>query len=682
MNKSFTLKIIFICFLVGFTSIIKVKSQNPNCSPLVPYYNVSFVGDPAGVWSSPNISRFDQCCGFDECISFDVTTDQNTAGLQMDLIGADPPGALFYSINCFGSYPGGTIKCISGSGLQRITFCKSGNNKNVYKITSISKPLFPPNDTLRTGCAKQLISYGVVDNTTNWTSIYPGTIGQYNSYLSCTNCASPNFNSVVGAPAYIDYRVCGFPQASLCGFNVEVCDTIRIYNLPSLTASITPNPPSFCNLGPGSGVTLTASGAGGLAPYSYTWRNSSNVIVSAGASYFASSAGNYTIEIKDRLNSTTCPSYYKTVPVTEGFSPVVSAGTQTNVLCNGGSTGSATVTTTGGSGIYSYSWNTTPVQTTATANNLTAGSYTVTVTDNNSCIVTKVTIITQPSSVLGASITSQTNVFCNGGNTGVATMTATGGSGAYSYSWSTTPVQSTGTANNLTAGSYTVTVTDNNGCTVPVTSLATITQPSSVLGASITSQTNVFCNGGSTGTATVTALGGSGAYSYSWNTTPVQTTATAINLSEGSYTVTVTDINGCTVPVTSVATISQPISVLGASVTSQTNVFCNGGSTGTATVTASGGSGGYSYSWNTTPEQTTALAINFSDCCYTVTVRDNNGCTVPVTSVATNTQPASVLGASITSQTNVFCNGGNKGAATVTAIGVSGAYSYSWNTSP
>ncbi|MES2139571.1 MAG: gliding motility-associated C-terminal domain-containing protein [Bacteroidota bacterium] len=687
MNRSFTLKIISIYFFLGFILINTVKSQNPSCGPLVPYFNVNFVGNPAGVWTSPNISRVDQCCGVstsDKCISFDVTLDPSTAGIQMDLIGADPPGALFYSINCVGSYPGGTIKCISGSGLQRITFCKSGNNKNVYKITSIAKPLFPPNDTLRAGCTKQLISYGVVDNTTNWTSIYPGTIGQYNSYLSCTNCASPNFNSVVGAPAYIDYRVCGFPQASLCGFNVQVCDTVRIYNLPGLTASITPNSATFCNLGPGSGVTLMASGTGGLAPYSYTWKNSSNVIVGTGSTYFASVAGNYTFELKDPLNSATCPSYNKTVSVTEGLLPVVSIGSQTNVFCNGGNTGSATVTAAGGSGTYSYSWNTTPVQITATANNLSAGSYTVTVTDNNGCpfpVSTFVTI-TEPLSALAASISSQTNVLCNGGNTGIATVVATGGSGAYSYSWNTTPVQTTATAINLSAGSYTVTATDNNGCIVPVTKVATITQPLSALGASITSQINVFCNGGNTGLATVIATGGSGAYSYSWNTTPVQTTATAINLSAGSYTVTVIDNNGCTVPVTKVATITQPSSVLGASITSQTNVFCNAGNTGSATVTATGGSGGYSYVWNTTPVQTAATATNLSAGNYTVTVTDNNGCTVPMTAVATITEPLSALASNISSQTNVFCNGGNTGLATVISTGGSGAYSYSWNTTP
>ncbi|MES2284236.1 MAG: gliding motility-associated C-terminal domain-containing protein [Bacteroidota bacterium] len=499
----------------------------------------------------------------------------------------------------------------------------------------------------------------------------------YTLYYFLTSTSTPAFLSItpsttsIGVTTY--YVAEGLTNACISPNRVPL--TVSVFDFK---ASITSQTNVFCNGGNTGSATVTPTGGNGS--YSYSWNTTP---VQTTATAINLNAGSYTVTVTDN-NGCTIP-VTKVATITQPSSVLgASITSQTNVFCNGGNTGVATVTATGGSGAYSYSWNTTPVKTTATANSLAAGSYTVTVSDNNGCTVpvTKVATITQPSAVLGASITSQTNVFCNGGNTGTATVTATGGSGAYSYSWNTTPVKTTAAANSLAAGSYTVTVTDNNGCTVPVTKVASITQPSAVLGANITSQTNVFCNGGNTGTATVTATGGSGAYSYSWNTTPVQTTATAINLSAGSYTVTVTDNNGCTVLVTKVATITQPSSVLGASITSQTNVFCNGGNTGTATVTATGGSGAYSYSWNTTPVQTTATANNLAAGSYTAAVTDNNGCTVPVTKVGTITQPSSVLGASITSQTNVFCNGGNTGSATVTAIGGSGSYSYTWNTTP
>ena len=224
-----------------------VKAQSP-CMATVPSYTINLTGNPAGVWSSPNVSRNDQCCTAtspDQCIYFNLTLDPNTAGIQIDMIGADPAGSLFYDINCTGNYPGGQIKCISGVGPHQITFCKPGGNKNVYKITSISKPMFPKDDTTRIGCKKKLITLGIVNNSVTWQSIFPGTPGQYNSYLDSINVASPTYSPGVGAPAYVDYKVCGFPIASGCGFSLTVCDTVRVYNYPSLTATVTPNPATF-----------------------------------------------------------------------------------------------------------------------------------------------------------------------------------------------------------------------------------------------------------------------------------------------------------------------------------------------------------------------------------------------------------------------------------------------------
>ncbi|WP_174544390.1 SprB repeat-containing protein, partial [Flavobacterium glycines] len=199
---------------------------------------------------------------------------------------------------------------------------------------------------------------------------------------------------------------------------------------------------------------------------------------------------------------------------------------------------------TGGTTAYSYSWNTTPVQTTATATNLAAGTYTVNVTDAKGCTTSAQVTITQPEAALSATISNSTNVNCYGGATGSATVSVTGGTTAYSYSWNTTPVQTTATATNLAAGTYTVNVTDAKGCTT--SAQVTITQPAAALSATISNSTNVNCYGGATGSATVSVTGGTTAYSYSWNTTPVQTTATATNLAAGTYTVNVTDAKGCT----------------------------------------------------------------------------------------------------------------------------------------
>ncbi|RYX77967.1 hypothetical protein EON76_07180, partial [bacterium] len=306
---------------------------------------------------------------------------------------------------------------------------------------------------------------------------------------------------------------------------------------------------------------------------------------------------------------------------------LATTGTQTNVSCNGGSNGSATVTATGGTGNYTYLWAPSG-GTAATATGLAAGTYTVTVTDANGCTKTQIFTITQPAVL--ATTGTQTNVSCNGGSNGSATVTATGGAGNYSYLWA--PSGGTAaTATGLVAGVYTVTVTDANGCTK--TQSFTITQPA--LLATTAAQTNVSCNGGANGSATVTATGGAGNYSYLWAPRG-GTAATATGLAAGTYTVTVTDANGCTKM--QGFTITQPAAL--AATTAQTNVSCNGGANGTATVNVSGGTGAYTYSWAPSGG-TAATATGLAAGTYTVTIKDANLC--QTTQSFTITQPDALV---------------------------------------
>ena len=243
-------------------------------------------------------------------------------------------------------------------------------------------------------------------------------------------------------------------------------------------------------------------------------------------------------------------SYGSSQPFTTAATLAASTS-RTNVSCFGGSNGTATATATGGVTPYTYSWNTSPVQTTATATGLPAGTFTVTVTDAASQTTTATATITAPPA-LASSISSQTNVSCFGGSNGAATVSVSGGTPSYSYSWS--PSGGTAaTATGLSAGSYTVTITDANSCTK--TQAVTITQPASALAVG-TSKTDATTNGGTNGTATATPSGGTPGYTYSWNTSPIQTTAMATGLTAGTYTVTVTDANGCTA--TGSATVGQP----------------------------------------------------------------------------------------------------------------------------
>jgi hypothetical protein len=205
----------------------------------------------------------------------------------------------------------------------------------------------------------------------------------------------------------------------------------------------------------------------------------------------------------------------------------------------GQANGSATAFAYSGTTPYTYLWSTTPPQTTATATGLSAGFYTVTVTDNAASTASaSVTInnIAGPS----VSITGSTNATCGQSN-GSATALASGGTGPYTYYWSTSPTQTTATASNIAAGTYTVSVNDNNGC--QATNSVTITNSTASPSCDITNSVNET-NGQSNGSATVTATGGTSPYTYVWSNS--QSTQIATNLTAGIYAVTVSDANGCT----------------------------------------------------------------------------------------------------------------------------------------
>ena len=355
-----------------------------------------------------------------------------------------------------------------------------------------------------------------------------------------------------------------------------------------------------------------------------------------------------------------------------------------NVACYGLNTGYASVSVIGGTPDYTFVWSTTPVQTTQRAVNLTAGGYSVTVTDTKGCTSTSAITITQPIAELMTSFvnTDVTDVACYGEATGSANVTVTGGTTPYEYSWNTSPEQTTANATNLTAGDYTVTVTDANGCTSFAS--VNIAGQSELLVASFAegSTTDVACYGQSTGSASVTVEGGTPGYTYRWNSYPVQTTQTATNLPTGEYVVVVTDTHGCTS--TASTTISGQSYPLVASFAdgSIEDVLCFGEATGSASVTASGGTPDYTYSWNISPQQTTSTVTNLPAGQYIVTVTDSHGCTA--TSVARINGQSSPISASFMagSVTNIPCYGMITGSATVTVNGGTPEYLYAWNSEP
>jgi len=343
----------------------------------------------------------------------------------------------------------------------------------------------------------------------------------------------------------------------------------------------------------------------------------------------------------------------------------VSASVTSNVTCYGGDNGSVSATPSGGTSPYTYSWSVGGKK--STKSGLTAGTYTITVTDQNECSASSSVIVTQPAAGIRDSLVNLTEPICHGGS-GAATVGVKGGKTPYTYIWSPN-VSTTATASTLSIGTYTITINDNNGCASTALTF-TITQPKSMRD-SIVNQINESCYGGNNGSVTIGVKYGATPYTYSWFPN-VSTTATATGLSAGTYIVTVFDNLSCTALETNI-TITQPLAI-SVSFTVDSNVNCYGSATGVVKAIASGGDPdpNYFYSWSN--GSTTKKLSNLSAGVYTVTVTDANGCTD--TGSVTLTQPIAPLSVTVSVVNSKYYRG--TGSATASASGGTAPYSYSW----
>jgi hypothetical protein len=284
--------------------------------------------------------------------------------------------------------------------------------------------------------------------------------------------------------------------------------------------------------------------------------------------------------------------------------------TTVNCTCSGICNGSATATPAGGTAPYTFSWSAGGF-TTSIAPNLCAGTYTCGVTDAAGGSAAVTFTITAPAALAVTITTVNTSCFSP---TGTATASASGGTAPFTYSWSPTPGagQGTASASGLAAGTYTLTLTDKNNCTQTAIGIVNTPNPPT---ASITNAMNVFCFGACTGSATVGATGGLSPYTYSWS--PSGGTANkATGLCAGTYTVNVSDHNGCRA--SCVQNISQNAAL--AATASTTSATCSTCSDGSATLTASQGNSPYTYSWHpsgATSMTATGLLPGTYTCCVT-----------------------------------------------------------------
>ncbi len=380
-------------------------------------------------------------------------------------------------------------------------------------------------------------------------------------------------------------------------------DTI-VVNAISCGPTVTIQNASICQ---NSCTTLTANASGGTPPYVYAW--TPNIGVGPGPhSVCPTTTTTYTCIVTD-ATSTTMSS---TATVTVNPPPVVTSS-GTNPLCNGG-TGSATASPTG-PGPFTYSWSTTPVQTTQIATGLTPATYTVTVTDPNGCTSSATVTITQPPLLTAAA--SGTPETCVNSADGTATATPNGGVGPYQYMW-TPSAQNTQTATGLSTGTYSVVITDANGCTTSAT--VTLGAPAG-LQPTVAAPPAICISQCATLNAIITT--GNPPYTYTWmpgnlNGQSVQ----ACPLTNTTYTVTVTDASGCTGTTTVQVVVRPPLALT----SSATGPVCPG-SPATLTANGSGGDGGpYNYNWMPGNLNGSPVTVNpTATTTYTVTITDNCG---------------------------------------------------------
>jgi gliding motility-associated-like protein len=515
-----------------------------------------------------------------------------------------------------------------------------------YNVTCNGATNGSINFTATGGCAPYAFIWSTGATTEDVSALGAGTYGV--TVTDANGCTTTN-SFTLTEPALLASS--GIPATFSCGYNVT------------------------CNGATNGSINLTATG--GCAPYAFIWSTGATT-----EDVSALGAGTYGVTVTDANGCTTTNSFTLTEPVilaSSGVPATFSCGY--NVTCNGATNGSINFTATGGCAPYAFLWS--MGATTEDVSALGAGTYGVTVTDANGCTTTNSFTLTEPvilaSSGVPATFSCGFNVTCNGATNGSINFTATGGCAPYAFIWSTGATTEDVSA--LGAGTYGVTVTDANGCTT--TNSFTLTEPailaSSGVPATYNCGYNVTAAGATDGSIDLTVAGGCAQYLFQWNNGATSEDLTG--LGAGTYSVTVTDANGCTISDT--FTLTEPSSLFAngvpATFSCGFNTTCNGATNGSIDLTVAGGCAPYTFLWSS--GATTEDIANLSAGTYDVTVTDANGATAPATftlsepaAVTTVLTPSVFAGGS-----NLSCSGANDGSIDLLPGGGCAPYSYAWS---
>jgi gliding motility-associated-like protein len=428
---------------------------------------------------------------------------------------------------------------------------------------------------------------------------------------------------------------------------------------------------------PGGG-TPSGSGTG----YTYSWTGPDGY-TSNNEDISNLRAGDYTVTVTDNNG---CEQTLGPVTVIQPSEITVSDVLTTDVNCNGESNGAISITPAGGTSPYTYTWTglvSGPVSTDQNPSGLAADTYTLTITDNTLCSKTfpGIAVITEPD-LIEATVAAINNVKCFGGSDGSAEINVTGGTPPFNFDWTAasgpySSVQEDPTG--MPADTYTLNITDGNGCQQNFPDILVITQPNDIT-AALDGSTDVSCFGGADGSAQVTVNNGTPGYSYLWIGTGTGHTSTVEDpndLIKDTYNLQVTDANSCPKTFNAIATIDQPAEIA-VTTESITDIDCFGENTGAIDITTSGGTAPYTFSWSG-PDGFSSEEEDISSLYagnYTLTITDNQGCNIINGPISVVQAPDITVSDIIITDAN--CNGESNGAISITPGGGTPPYAYSW----
>gem|GEM_PF-1009860 len=558
------------------------------------------------------------------------------------------------SVSCFGASTGSATLTVSG-GTAPYQYLWS-NDSTTQSIQNLTSGNYTVTISDATGCTKTVTATiaTVAQLNTAINKVDAACFGATgNAKVTVAGGTAPfafawSNGAAADSIANVSAGSFAVTVTDLNGCSVIANTTILQPDSVSLSGIATTNVLCFGN---NSASISIASVAGGTAPYAFAWSNGA-----ASQNISAIAAGSFSVTVSDARACTASRSFV----ITQPNAALNVSGVVANLSCFNQNNGSIDLSATGGTAPYAYIWSN--AATTQSLNNIAAGNYTVTVRDANNCSVVQSFVVAQPDSF--AVQTAISNVRCFSEANGRIQLTVSGSNPPYFYEWSNQA--NTAQTQNLTAGNYTVTISDDSNCTTIKT--YNITQPSAALAATA-NVVNTTCNNVNDGSIQLTVNGGTTPYYYSWNTGA--TTNSIQQLSAGSYQATVTDANGCLT--TSNSTVTQPDSL---KLQAQINhVNCAGANSGSIDLQPIGGTAPYIYNWSNgkVSQDIQQLAPGS----YNVQVADSRGCYA--TGSYSITQPQQLAIAGTPAVTNVGCFNATTGSIGLQIQGGTAPYSFAWN---